>query len=219
MKDILTELENRRDVARLGGGQRRIDAQHAKGKLTARERIELLLDEGSFEEFDMFVAHRCTDFGMEDNKPAGDGVITGWGTINGRMVYVYSQDFTVFGGSLSETHAQKICKIMDMAMRNGAPLIARTAIKPIATTIRSLRSVDLATGAPAQTNYERSDFCQVPRAVPICEAMVAIVLADALCEKLGGDSMEEMQPRFDAQLAERVDELPMDDAPWRFGYE
>ena len=102
---------------------------------------------------------------------------------------------------------------------NGAPLIARTAIKPIATTIRSLRSVDLATGAPAQTNYERSDFCQVPRAVPICEAMVAIVLADALCEKLGGDSMEEMQPRFDALRQLRVDELPMDDAPWRFGYE
>ncbi|MDZ7904672.1 MAG: acyl-CoA carboxylase subunit beta [Cypionkella sp.] len=123
MKDILEQLEARRNVARAGGGQRRIDAQHAKGKLTARERIDLLLDEGSFEEFDMFVAHRCTDFGMEAERPAGDGVVTGWGTVNGRMVYVYSQDFTVFGGSLSETHAQKICKIMDMAMQNGAPVI------------------------------------------------------------------------------------------------
>ncbi|MCX7644337.1 MAG: acyl-CoA carboxylase subunit beta [Rhodobacteraceae bacterium] len=123
MHDILAELEARRSVARLGGGERRIAAQHAKGKLTARERIELLLDEGSFEEFDMFVAHRCTDFGMQAERPAGDGVVTGWGTINGRMVYVFSQDFTVFGGSLSETHAQKICKIMDMAMQNGAPVI------------------------------------------------------------------------------------------------
>ncbi|MDQ7069468.1 MAG: acyl-CoA carboxylase subunit beta [Rhodobacterales bacterium] len=123
MKDIHEELEARRDVARLGGGQRRIDVQHSKGKLTARERVELLLDEGSFEEFDMFVTHRCTDFGMEKQKFPGDGVITGWGTINGRMVYVYSQDFTVFGGSLSETHAQKICKVMDMAMQNGAPVI------------------------------------------------------------------------------------------------
>ncbi|WP_207099700.1 acyl-CoA carboxylase subunit beta [Paracoccus shandongensis] len=123
MKDILQELENRRAQARLGGGQRRIDAQHARGKLTARERIELLLDEDSFEEFDMFVAHRSTDFGMEADRPYGDGVVTGWGTINGRLVYVFSQDFTVFGGSLSETHAQKICKIMDMAMQNGAPVI------------------------------------------------------------------------------------------------
>ena len=123
MKDILQELEDRRAIARAGGGQRRVDAQHAKGKLTARERIELLLDEGSFEEFDMFVRHRCTDFGMEAERPAGDGVVTGWGTVNGRQVYVFSQDFTVFGGSLSETHAQKICKIMDMAMQNGAPVI------------------------------------------------------------------------------------------------
>ncbi|MBK4215439.1 acyl-CoA carboxylase subunit beta [Paracoccus caeni] len=123
MKDILQELERRRDQARLGGGQRRIDAQHARGKLTARERIDLLLDEGSFEEFDMFVAHRSTDFGMEADRPYGDGVVTGWGTINGRIVYVFSQDFTVFGGSLSETHAQKICKIMDMAVQNGAPVI------------------------------------------------------------------------------------------------
>ncbi len=123
MKDILQQLEERRQQARLGGGQRRIDAQHARGKLTARERIDLLLDEDSFEEFDMFVAHRSTDFGMQDDRPAGDGVVTGWGTINGRIVYVFSQDFTVFGGSLSETHAQKICKIMDMAMQNGAPVI------------------------------------------------------------------------------------------------
>ncbi|MEL7460651.1 MAG: acyl-CoA carboxylase subunit beta [Pseudomonadota bacterium] len=120
---ILEQLEGRRAAARAGGGKRRIDAQHAKGKLTARERIEVLLDEDSFEEFDMFVAHRATDFGMENDRPAGDGVVTGWGTINGRLVYVFSQDFTVFGGSLSETHAQKICKIMDMAMQNGAPVI------------------------------------------------------------------------------------------------
>tara|TARA_R100001369_G_scaffold4792_11_gene13508 strand:- start:155 stop:1687 length:1533 start_codon:yes stop_codon:yes gene_type:complete len=123
MKDILEQLETRRDDARLGGGQKRIDAQHARGKLTSRERIDLLLDEGSFEEFDMFVTHRCTDFGMEEQKPAGDGVVTGWGTINGRLVYVFSQDFTVFGGSLSQTHAQKICKIQDMAIQNGAPVI------------------------------------------------------------------------------------------------
>lgn len=121
--DILQELEDRRADARLGGGEKRIAAQHSKGKLTARERIDLLLDEGSFEEFDMFVAHRCTDFGMEQDRPAGDGVVTGWGTINGRMVYVFSQDFTVMGGSVSETHGKKICKIMDLAMQNGAPVI------------------------------------------------------------------------------------------------
>jgi len=120
---ILDELEVRRAAARAGGGQRRIDAQHAKGKLTARERIELLVDEDSFEEFDMFVAHRATDFGMAAERPEGDGVVTGWGTVNGRLIYVFSQDFTVFGGSLSETHAQKICKIMDMAIQNGAPVI------------------------------------------------------------------------------------------------
>nr|WP_325249256.1 acyl-CoA carboxylase subunit beta [Amylibacter sp.] len=123
MNTILQQLESRREEARLGGGQRRIDAQHAKGKLTARERIEVLLDEGSFEEFDMFKAHRCTEFGMQETTIPGDGVITGWGTINGRMVYVFSQDFTVFGGSLSETHAEKICKIQEMAVRNGAPII------------------------------------------------------------------------------------------------
>ncbi|MBF9032070.1 methylmalonyl-CoA carboxyltransferase [Rhodobacterales bacterium HKCCE3408] len=123
MKDILQALEAQREEARLGGGAKRIEAQHSKGKLTARERIELLLDEGSFEEYDMFVTHRCTDFGMEESKPRGDGVVTGWGTINGRMVYVFSQDFTVLGGSVSETHAAKICKIMDMALQNGAPVI------------------------------------------------------------------------------------------------
>ena len=123
MQQILQELEIRRAAARLAGGTARIAAQHAKGKLTARERIEVFLDEGSFEEYDMFVTHRCVDFGMQETSMPGDGVITGWGTVNGRMVYVFSQDFTVFGGSLSETHAQKICKIMDMAMKNGAPVI------------------------------------------------------------------------------------------------
>jgi propionyl-CoA carboxylase beta chain len=123
VKDILDELEVRRAEARLGGGQRRIEAQHAKGKLSARERIEILLDEDSFEEFDMFVSHRCIDFAMEETRYPGDGVVTGWGTVNGRQVYVFSQDFTVFGGSLSETHAQKICKIMDMAVQNGAPVV------------------------------------------------------------------------------------------------
>ena len=123
MKHILQELEERRKRAKLGGGQARIDAQHARGKLTARERLELLLDPDSFEEFDLFVEHTNTDFGAEKNRIPGDGVVTGWGTVNGRMVYVYAKDFTVFGGSLSETHAQKICKIQDMAMQNGAPLI------------------------------------------------------------------------------------------------
>ena len=123
MRAVLAEVERRRAQARLGGGQKRIDAQHGKGKLTARERIEVLLDEGSFEEFDMYVTHRAVEFGMAEQKVAGDGVVTGWGTINGRQVYVFSQDFTVLGGSLSETHAQKICKIMDMAVRVGAPVI------------------------------------------------------------------------------------------------
>ncbi len=123
MKDILEELDHRRAEAKLGGGQRRIEAQHAKGKLTARERLEVLLDEGSFEEYDMFVAHRCTEFGMEATRTPGDGVVTGWGTINGRQVFVFSQDFTVLGGSVSETHAAKICKIMDMAVKVGAPVI------------------------------------------------------------------------------------------------
>ncbi|MDD2294017.1 MAG: carboxyl transferase domain-containing protein, partial [Bacteroidales bacterium] len=112
-----------REKARMGGGQKRIDSQHEKGKYTARERISLLLDEGSFEEFDMFVTHRCTNFGMEKNTFLGDGVVTGYGTIKGRLVYVFAQDFTVFGGSLSETLAQKICKVMDQAMKVGAPVI------------------------------------------------------------------------------------------------
>ncbi|RWQ87264.1 MAG: acyl-CoA carboxylase subunit beta [Mesorhizobium sp.] len=123
MRAVLEQLEVRRAQARMGGGQKRVDAQHAKGKLTARERLVVLLDEGSFEEYDMYVTHRATDFGMAEQKVPGDGVVTGWGTINGRLVYVFSQDFTVLGGSLSETHAQKICKIMDMAVRNGAPVI------------------------------------------------------------------------------------------------
>jgi len=123
MREILEQLAERRAKAWEGGGPKRIAAQHAKGKLTARERIEVLLDEGSFEEYDMYVTHRAVDFGMAAQQYPGDGVVTGWGTINGRMVYVFSQDFTVLGGSLSETHAQKICKIMDMAMRNGAPVI------------------------------------------------------------------------------------------------
>jgi propionyl-CoA carboxylase beta chain len=123
MRDILEKLEERRANARLGGGQKRIEAQHARGKLTARERIDLLMDPGSFEEFDMFVEHRCIDFDMEKSKIPGDGVVTGWGTINGRIVYVFAKDFTVFGGSLSEAHARKITKIQDMAVQNRAPII------------------------------------------------------------------------------------------------
>jgi propionyl-CoA carboxylase beta chain len=123
MKDILDRLEKRRGEARLGGGEKRIAAQHSRGKLTARERIELLLDKGSFEEFDMFVEHRSAEFGMEKTKIPGDGVVTGWGTVNGRTVYLFSKDFTVFGGSLSEAHAQKIMKVQDMAMKARAPII------------------------------------------------------------------------------------------------
>ncbi len=122
-QDKIKKLIDLRAEAKLGGGVKRIEAQHEKGKFTARERIEMLLDEGSFEEFDMFVTHRCTNFGMETNKFLSDGVVTGHGTIDGRVVYVFAQDFTVFGGSLSETFAQKICKVMDMAMKNGAPVI------------------------------------------------------------------------------------------------
>ena len=122
-QDKIKKLVERRAFARLGGGQKRIDAQHQKGKLTARERLALLLDEGSFEEFDMFVQHRCTNFGMDKIKYDGDGVVTGMGTIDGRLVYVFAQDFTVNGGSMSETMAQKICKVMDMAVRNGVPFI------------------------------------------------------------------------------------------------
>ena len=123
MKQIIEQLEEKRAASKLGGGQRRIDVQHSRGKLTARERIELLLDEGSFEEWDAFVEHRCTDFGMSDKKIPGDGVVTGYGTVNGRVVFVFSQDFTVFGGSLSEAHAEKICKVMKQAMKVGAPII------------------------------------------------------------------------------------------------
>ena len=123
MQDIIRQLDKKRAHARLGGGKKRIDAQHAKGKLTARERIELLLDTGSFEERDMFVEHRNTDFGMEKQIIPGDGVVTGFGTVSGRLIFVFSQDFTVLGGSLSESHAQKICKIMDQAVKVGAPII------------------------------------------------------------------------------------------------
>ncbi|MGR9218138.1 acyl-CoA carboxylase subunit beta [Rhizobium leguminosarum] len=123
MKEILEELERRRGIARLGGGEARIDAQHKRGKLTARERIDLFLDEGSFEEFDMFVEHRSTDFGMDKSRIAGDGVVTGWGTVNGRTVFVFAKDFTVFGGSLSEAHAEKIMKVQDMALKNRAPIV------------------------------------------------------------------------------------------------
>ena len=123
IENKITELLEKREKAKLGGGEERIRSQHKKGKLTARERIEKLLDEGSFEEYDMFVTHRCTDFGLEKEQYLGDGVVTGRGTIDGRVVFVFSQDFTVFGGSLSETFARKICKIMDQAMKVGAPVI------------------------------------------------------------------------------------------------
>src|SRR6266540_1351078 len=123
MKDILEKLEERRARARAGGGPARIEAQHKRGKLTARERLELLMDKGSFEEFDMFVEHRSAEFGMEKSRIPGDGVVTGWGTVNGRTVFAFAKDFTVFGGSLSETHAQKIVKVQDMAMRARAPII------------------------------------------------------------------------------------------------
>ncbi|SFK23724.1 acyl-CoA carboxylase subunit beta [Methylocapsa palsarum] len=123
MKHILEQLAARRAAAIAGGGEQRTAAQHARGKLTARERMELLLDHGSFEEFDMFVQHRATDFGMDKHHAPGDGVVTGWGTVNGRTVFAFAKDFTVFGGSLSETHAQKINKVQDMALRNRAPII------------------------------------------------------------------------------------------------
>jgi propionyl-CoA carboxylase beta chain len=121
--DINDQLKQRREQAQKGGGDARIEAQHKRGKLTARERIELLMDKGSFEEFDAFVQHRATDFGMEKTKIPGDGVVTGWGTVNGRQVFVFAKDFTVFGGSLSETHAQKIMKIQDMALKTRAPIV------------------------------------------------------------------------------------------------
>ena len=120
---VLKKLENKRQQAREGGGRKRVDNQHGKGKLTARERLEVLLDPDSFEEFDMFVEHRSSSFGLDNNRVPGDGCVTGTGTINGRLVYIYSQDFTVLGGSLSETNAKKICKIMDMAIKTGSPVI------------------------------------------------------------------------------------------------
>ena len=123
MRDVLAELQKRREAAWAGGGERRTGAQHERGKLTARERLAVLLDEASFEEFDMFVEHRCNDFGMDETRMPGDGVVTGWGTINGRPVYVFAKDFTVFGGSLSEAHAEKIQKVQDMALRNRTPII------------------------------------------------------------------------------------------------
>ncbi len=122
--DKIKELLEKRELAKLGGGQKRVDSQHKRGKMTARERIDLLLDEGSFEEFDMFVTHRCSDFGLEDKKYYADGVVTGYGTIDGRLVYVFAQDFTVFGGSLSLAYAEKICKVMDKALKMGAPIIS-----------------------------------------------------------------------------------------------
>src|SRR5215211_5950259 len=123
MQPVLKQLDDKRAAARLGGGTRRVEAQHARGKLTARERLDILLDPGSFEEWDMFVEHRSHDFGIAEQRVPGDGVVTGYGTINGKLVFVFSQDFTVFGGSLSEAHAEKICKIMDQAMNVGAPVI------------------------------------------------------------------------------------------------
>ncbi|HLY46566.1 MAG TPA: carboxyl transferase domain-containing protein, partial [Stellaceae bacterium] len=123
MHEILKKLDEKRAAAHAGGGARRVAAQHEKGKLTARERLDILLDPGSFEEWDMFVEHRSADFGMAEQKVPGDGVVTGYGEINGRLVFVFSQDFTVFGGSLSEAHAEKICKIMDQALNVGAPVI------------------------------------------------------------------------------------------------
>ena len=123
MQRIIEELERKRTAAEEGGGRARIEAQHGRGKLTARERIEVLLDPGSFEEWGVFVEHRCNDFSMSDKTVPGDGVVTGFGHINGRLVFVFSQDFTVFGGSLSETHAEKICRVMDHAMKVGAPVI------------------------------------------------------------------------------------------------
>src|ERR671929_850631 len=123
MKEKLELLEQRRAESELGGGEARLQAQHEKGKLSARERLDLLLDEGSFVELDRFVVHRSTDFGLDQQKFYGDGVITGYGRIDGRLVYVFSQDFTVFGGSLSEAHGEKICKVLDLAVKNGAPVI------------------------------------------------------------------------------------------------
>ncbi|MCF8048907.1 MAG: methylmalonyl-CoA carboxyltransferase, partial [Desulfarculaceae bacterium] len=122
-KEKIEDLKKRDELARLGGGVKRIESQHAKGKMTARERIEALLDANTFEEFDRFVVHRCTDFGMDKSKIPGDGVVTGYGRVNGRPVFVFSQDFTVFGGSLSGPFGEKVCKVMDLAVKAGAPVI------------------------------------------------------------------------------------------------
>src|SRR5690348_11926820 len=123
MREILRQLDLKRAAARAGGGQRRVEAQHAKGRLTARERIDLLFDPGTFEEWDMFVEHRSSDFGLAEQKIPGDGVVTGYGLVNGRTVFAFSQDFTVFGGALSEAHAEKICKVMNQALKVGAPIV------------------------------------------------------------------------------------------------
>src|SRR6266446_5450249 len=123
MREKLELLQQKRSESERGGGADRIETQHNKGKMTARERLDVLLDPGSFVELDRFVTHRATDFGLAEQKVLGDGVVTGWGRVNGRLVYVFAQDFTVFGGALSETHAEKICKVMDLAMKTGAPMI------------------------------------------------------------------------------------------------
>ena len=173
MKDILARLDARRERARLGGGQERIAAQHAKGKLTARERIELLLDHDSFEEFDMFVEHRCTDFGMEATKIPGDGVVTGWGTVNGRTVYVFAKDFTVFGGSLCEAHAGKITKIQDMALKNRAPIVGLFDAGAPASRRAWRRSAAMAKcssamcSPPASFRRSRSSWARAPAATSI----------------------------------------------------
>ena len=150
MDDIQKLLESKRAAARLGGGEKRIAAQHGKGKLTARERLELLFDEDSFEEWDMFVQHRCVDFGMDENHIPGDGVVIGYGTINGRLAFAYSQDFTVFGGALSEAHAEKICKVMDQAMKVGAASDRPQRFRRRAHPGRRGVSGRLCRGVPAQ---------------------------------------------------------------------
>ena len=156
MKDMLDQLEDRRAQARMGGGEKRIAAQHARGKLTARERIELLLDHGSFEEFDMFVEHRSTDFGMEKSKIPGDGVVTGWGTVNGRTVFVFAKDFTVFGGSLSEAHANKIMKIQDMALKMRAPIVGLFDAAGLASRKVSRRSGVMARSSSGMSSLPAS---------------------------------------------------------------
>ena len=145
MQEIIHQLEEKRAAARLGGGEKRIAAQHAKGKLTARERLEILLDEGTFEEWDMFVEHRCVDFGMEANKIPGDGVVTGYGMINGRLVFVFSQDFTVYGGALSESHAEKIlakCTQIGMGCGGEAARIRTLAWKPFHQNFEQVKGFD-----------------------------------------------------------------------------